>query len=75
MQAHIRRARYFIFLIRSKDWTQYTGPEQRIREMLDNKDVSWWPMNRALVAEGVDDSEDGVMNRAVEREVPVSNKV
>ena len=40
--------------------------------LLDEKDVSWWPMNRALIAEGVEDSEEGVLNKAIEREVPRS---
>lgn len=49
---------YFIFLVRSKDVTTLSGPEQRILQLMDKNDVSWFPTDRALLLEGRDREEE-----------------
>jgi len=40
---------YFIFYVKEKDATEYSGPETRIAEALKKKDISWLPIGRALI--------------------------
>jgi hypothetical protein len=47
----------FIFHLREKDAQEYTGPEQAIREMIENKDVKWLPIGRSMMLEA--DEEHG----------------
>lgn len=41
----------FIFYLREKRLQDYTGVEQKIRNMVDNKDAKWLPINRSKVLE------------------------
>lgn len=47
----------FIFHLREKDAQDYTGPEQAIRQMIENKDVKWLPVGRSMMLEA--DEEHG----------------
>merc|ERR1719353_2086277 len=47
----------FIFHLREKDAQDYTGPEQAVRQMIENKDVKWLPVGRSLMLEA--DEEHG----------------
>eukprot|EP00451_Oxyrrhis_marina_P030428 CAMPEP_0204370556 /NCGR_PEP_ID=MMETSP0469-20131031/45822_1 /ASSEMBLY_ACC=CAM_ASM_000384 /TAXON_ID=2969 /ORGANISM="Oxyrrhis marina" /LENGTH=992 /DNA_ID=CAMNT_0051360491 /DNA_START=18 /DNA_END=2996 /DNA_ORIENTATION=- len=42
---------YFIFYIKGKDPTQYTGAEHILRSQIDHADVGWLPYTRALCQE------------------------
>jgi len=39
---------FFIVYLREKDPTLFTGPEQLVKSMLDNKDLSWIPQSRCI---------------------------
>jgi len=41
----------FVFHLREKDAQDYTGPEQAIRQMIENKDVKWLPVGRSMMLE------------------------
>jgi len=47
----------FIFHLREKDAQDYTGPEQAVRQMIENKDVKWLPIGRSNMLEA--DEEHG----------------
>lgn len=47
----------FIFHLGEKNAEDYTGPEQSIREMIENKDVKWLPISRSMMLEA--DEEHG----------------
>jgi len=47
----------FIFHLGEKSAEDYTGPEQSIREMIENKDVKWLPIGRSMMLEA--DEEHG----------------
>merc|ERR1719191_855087 len=47
----------FIFHLREKDAQDYTGPEQAIRQVIENKDVKWLPVGRSMMLEA--DEEHG----------------
>jgi hypothetical protein len=52
---------HFIFLLYSKHETEYTGPEQRVKSMLEDEDVTWMPINRSIITEGMDDTDESAM--------------
>ena len=54
---------HFIFLVYSKHETEYTGPEQRVKMMLEQEDVTWMPINRSIITEGIDDTDESAMNK------------
>lgn len=39
---------FFLVHINEKDPNNYTGPESYVRSKLDNKDVSWFPVGKAI---------------------------
>lgn len=55
----------FIFHLREKDAQDYTGPEQAIRQMIENKDVKWMPVGRSMMLEGDEEhgSKDDILVR------------
>merc|ERR1711988_701396 len=50
----------FVFYLKRKDTTEYTGPETKIHELLLDADTSWLPLNRCKLFE------DGVEEEAPE---------
>jgi len=42
---------YFIFYLRARDHTLYTGPEQRVAQMLKTSDIGFFPVGRTFSME------------------------
>eukprot|EP00928_Gymnodinium_smaydae_P093600 TRINITY_DN7787_c1_g1_i3.p1 TRINITY_DN7787_c1_g1~~TRINITY_DN7787_c1_g1_i3.p1 ORF type:complete len:2094 (-),score=438.59 TRINITY_DN7787_c1_g1_i3:166-6282(-) len=40
-----------VFHLREKDELDYTGPEQTIRQMIENSDTQWMPLGRSMLLE------------------------
>jgi len=39
---------FFVVHLNTKDPNQFTGPESYVKSMIDNGDVSWFPVNQAI---------------------------
>lgn len=63
---------HFVFHLRLKDATEYTGPESSIFTMLESKDITWFPLNRAKLLEDLsreeDEDGDGIADKMEEEE-------
>lgn len=47
---------YFLYNVKRKDHTEYTGVESFVREQLDNQEITWVPIYRALQADFGDEN-------------------
>lgn len=48
---------YFIVLIKVKNRTEFTGPESYVHEMIENRNLEWFPRMRAMSLISAEDTE------------------
>ncbi len=49
---------YYLFYLENKDATEYNGIESEITKQLDNHDISFFPIMKAISVEGIEEGEE-----------------
>ncbi|CAF0724055.1 unnamed protein product, partial [Didymodactylos carnosus] len=77
---HIRKVHnmwnyvYFMVLIKVKDPTEYTGPESYVHEMIEQRNLDWFPRMRTMSLDMQDDKKEDIENRMLKNQMDDANK-
>lgn len=64
---------YFLYSIKKKDSTEFNGMETYVSNMIENDDVNWFPLYRAMSIKNTSDSKGNIEKQVEDMMERVNN--